>query len=549
MQTKISPAVAHLNGENSCNETAAAIPDPSMPHTKKPTGLAAARLSRNVSISLARVAVNSLVALVLPAYLTHHLPATLYGAWVLILQLGAYVSFLDFGVQTGVAKFVAEYEAKGDEAEAGRHASAGFAMMTLAGLLGFVLTFALAWQVPRLFHNMPASLFRDVRISVLLVGCSMSFGLVCSVFSAVFLGLQRYSVPMTISIINKASFTVVVLVAVALHGSLTAMGVVVAVVNVVTALLQLVAWRKMAAHIRVSPSLVNYQVFKRMTSYCALLSIWTVGMLCVSGLDVTIVGHYDYYQTAYYSIATLPTNFIIVLLGSVFGPMMPASSALSTHRSAEQMGNLLARITRYCTVLLLLTGLPLMVFGYPVLHLWVGPAYAMSSLRYLQLLVLANMIRNVCQPYAMMLTATGKQGAATVAAISEAVVNLGSSIYFASRFGAIGVAYGTLLGSFVSVVLHFTASMHFTRQTLAISRLQLLTTGLLRPAIIALPSLLLFPFWWTSARLAPAPRTAILWSLSTLLLAWFGGITQNERSSMVRFTRNRLMPSAIPAHR
>jgi hypothetical protein len=39
--------------------------------------------------------VNSLVALVLPAYLTHHIPATTYGAWILILQLGAYVSFLD----------------------------------------------------------------------------------------------------------------------------------------------------------------------------------------------------------------------------------------------------------------------------------------------------------------------------------------------------------------------------------------------------------------------------------------------------------------------
>jgi O-antigen/teichoic acid export membrane protein len=518
-----------------------------MPIPDKPSGLAV-RLSRNVAISLARVAVNSLVALVLPAYLTHHLPATIYGAWVLILQLGAYVSFLDFGVQTGVAKFVAEYEAKGDEAGAGRHASAGFAMMTLAGLLGFGLTFVLAWQVPRLFQTMPPSLYRDVRISVLLVGCSLSFGLVCSVFSAVFLGLQRYFVPMTISILNKASFTVVVLVAVALHGSLMSMGIVVAVVNVSTALLQVLAWRRMAAHIRVSVSLVDYRVFKQMTRYCALLSIWTMGMLCVSGLDVTIVGHYDYYQTAYYSIATLPTNFIIVLLGAVFGPMMPASSALSTQRSAAEMGDLLARITRYGTILLLLTGLPLMVLGFPILHLWAGPAYAVSSLRYLQVLVLANMIRNICQPYAMMLAATGKQGAATVTAISEAVVNLGSSIYLASRFGAIGVAYGTLLGSFVSVALHFSVSMHFTRKTLAIARARLLMRGLLRPASIALPSILLFRLWWTSPAATPASPIALLWGFSTLLIAWFGSLRRDERSRLVRFTRSRLMLSASSAN-
>ena len=533
--------------EDRLNEAAAVIPDSPMTHLEKRTGLAT-RFSRNVAISLGRVAANSLVALVLPAYLTHHLSATIYGAWVLILQLGAYVSFLDFGVQTGVAKFVAEYEAKGDKVGAGRHASAGFAMMTLAGLLGFGLTFVLAWQVPRLFHTMPASLYRDVRISVLLVGCSLSFSLICSVFSAVFLGLQRYFVPMTISIVNKASFTVVVLATVALHGSLTAMGIVVAAVNVATALLQVWAWRRMAAHICISRSLMNYSVFKQMSRYCALLSIWTVGMLCVSGLDVTIVGHYDYYQTAYYSVATLPTNFIIVLLGSVFGPMMPASSALSTQRSAVEMGALLARITRYGTILLLLTGLPLMVLGFPVLEHWVGPTYAMSSLLYMRILVLANIVRSFCQPYATMLAATGKQGAATITAISEAVINLGSSIYLASRFGAIGVAYGTLIGSFISVALHFAVSMRFTRQTLAIARTRLLVRGLLRPAIIAVPSVLLLPLWWTPSAATPARSVMLLWSFSTLFLAWFGSLTKEERSRLIRFTRSRLLLSANPAN-
>ena len=56
--------------------------------------------------SLARVIVVSLVALVLPAYLTHHLPVTTYAAWVLILQLAAYVSYLDLGIQTGISNLL-----------------------------------------------------------------------------------------------------------------------------------------------------------------------------------------------------------------------------------------------------------------------------------------------------------------------------------------------------------------------------------------------------------------------------------------------------------
>ena len=53
---------------------------------------------------------------------------------------------------------------------------------------------------------MPANLYHDVRISVVLVGSSFSFGLVCAVYSAVFLGLQRYWIPMTISIVNRSSY-------------------------------------------------------------------------------------------------------------------------------------------------------------------------------------------------------------------------------------------------------------------------------------------------------------------------------------------------------
>jgi O-antigen/teichoic acid export membrane protein len=500
------------------------------------------RLSRNVLFSLARVAVNSLVALVLPAYLTHHLPVATYSAWVLILQLGAFVSFLDFGIQTGVAKFVAEYEARGDDLGAGRYASAGLVMMSLTGLLGVALTLVLAWQVPRLFHNMPANLYQDVRLSVLLVGVSLSVGLVCSVFSSVFLGLQRYAVPMGIAILSKMAFTVAVLSAAFLHSNLAVMGAAVAFVNLATGALQVLAWRQMSSRIRVSFALADSLVLKQMSRYCILLAIWIVGMVCVNGLDVTIVGHYSYDQTAYYSIASLPVSFLLLIISSVLGPMMPASSALSTQRSAAEMGTILARTTRYSTLLLFLTGLPLIVCGLPILRLWVGPLYAVHSLNYLRILVVANIIRNLCAPYATMITATGQLGAATAAPVCEAVLNLGSSIYLANHFGAMGVAIGTMLGAFLSISLHFVVSMRYSRQKLAILRSRFFMSSMLRPAITALPSVLLLPIWLSSSQKALTPSMTMLWGLSTFLLAWFVGLHRDERNSLVRMTRSRLLP-------
>lgn len=501
------------------------------------SGVFATTIFSNIMANLARAGAVSLVALLLPAYLTHHLPVAVYAAWVLILQLGAYVSYLDLGIQTGVSKFVAEYVALDDHAGAGRHASAGLVLMILTGLLGLGLTGLLAWQVPHLFGTMPATLYHEVRVGLLLVGSSLSFGLVCAVYSAVFLGLQRYWIPTAVTFVNRASFVAVVIAVVALHGNLAAMGMAVAIVNVATGILQVAAWWKKASHVPTAVTLVQLNMLRRVGRYCSLQSVSTLAMLCIAGLDVLLVGHYDYAQTAYYSIATLPTNFVLLLVGSALGPLMPASSALSTQCSPSEMGEFLSKITRYTAILLLVTGLPLIVCGFPILRAWVGPEYAAHSIRYLRILVLANIIRNLCAPYATIITATGRQAAALAAAISEAAVNLGSSIYLAHRFGAIGVAVGTLIGSFVSVALHFAITMPFTRSALAVSRSRLFLKGLLHPTVIGIPTVLLVPFWWSTPAVH-SPELDMLWAIVTFSLAWFLGIRNNERRYLIHLLRN-----------
>jgi len=492
----------------------------------------ATTVSANIVASLIRTLAVSAIALVLPAYLTHRLPVATYSAWVLILQLAAYVSYLDLGIQTGVSKFVAEFDARGDLEAAGHHASAGLLLMIGGGALGLALTGILAWRVPELFATMPPNLYGDVRASLLLVGSSLAFGLVCAVYSAVFLGLQRYWIPTSITIINRASFAASVITVVALHGNLRAMGLAAALVNVVTGVMQIGAWRKRVSHVRVSLAGLRYRIVRKVARFCSLQSIWLMGILCVSGLDITIVGHYDYGQTAYYSIATLPTSFVVLIMSAMLGPMMPASSAMSTQHSPSEMGRFLIKITRYTALLLLLTGLPLIVCGFPILRIWVGQQYAANTIEYLRVLVFANVIRNLGAPYATMTIATDRQGAATATGISEAVVNLASSIYFVRHLGAIGVALGTVLGAFVSIGLHFTISMNLTYNSVAVSRSQLLLKGMLRPLMIAVPSLLLAPFWWRSGALRFTPPLLVVWSTATLAFAWYVGLSREERQRL-----------------
>jgi O-antigen/teichoic acid export membrane protein len=139
-----------------------------------------------------------------------------------------------------------------------------------------------------------------------------------------------------------------------------------------------------------------------------------------------------------------------------------------------------------------------------------------------------------------MLVATDSQRIAIAGAIAEAVVNVTGSVYLAQHIGAIGVAYGTLVGSVVSMGLHFTINMHYTYSKFSVSRTRLFLDGLARPTLIAVPSLLLVRLWWSPTAPSFTPATWVAWALSTVLLAWYVCLDHGERASLVETVRARL---------
>jgi O-antigen/teichoic acid export membrane protein len=191
-------------------------------------------------------------------------------------------------------------------------------------------------------------------------------------------------------------------------------------------------------------------------------------------------------------------------------------------------------------ILLGLTGVPMMVAGYWVLKIWVGDAYAVQTIGFLRILILANIIRNICLPYATFLAATGRQKVAVAGATAEAIVNLGSSLFLVQRLGAIGVAYGTLLGAGVSFGMHFAVSMHYTYAEFSVTRARLLWSGVLRPLTVAIPSALILPLWWLASAPSMSPVIWIVWLLSTLAICWFVGLSSDERGSLTRVAAARM---------
>ncbi len=84
--------------------------------------------------------------------------------------------------------------------------------------------------------------------------------------------------------------------------------------------------------------------------------------------------------------------------------------------------------------------------------------------------------------------------------------------------------------------------MHYTYQTIKISRSRLFLKGILRPSIVALPSVLLLPLWWSFATPSFTLQTWLTLALGTVLFLWTAGVTRDERNHLIGLVRVRKKP-------
>ena len=162
--------------------------------------------------------------------------------------------------------------------------------------------------------------------------------------------------------------------------------------------------------------------------------------------------------------------------------------------------------------------------------------------------MVANALRQLSYPYAMVVVATGTPRLATLAPLLEAPANLICSLALVRTMGAAGVAVGTVIGAVIGLATHILVSMPRTRFAIDVNRGRLALQGWLRPALCIVPSLLVLPVWQRRSMLPLSPPLLALWAVASVGIAWYWGLTPPERDTALRHLRAAAMrPRNAPA--
>jgi O-antigen/teichoic acid export membrane protein len=330
-----------------------------------------------------------------------------------------------------------------------------------------------------------------MRWAMVILGVALALGLPASAWNGVFVGLQRYEIPaMAIGGARTIGAAGVVIAAFA-GKSVVVMSAIMGGTYLASYVVQYAAVQHIVPDLEFNLALVRRETASELFSYCVGLTVMSFSMLLVTGLDLILVGRFDFAAVTPYSVAASIVTFLSGGLSAVLNVMMPHAAAMHAREDPEGLGRLVLNSTRVAVVLLVLTGIPLLVYAGPILKVWIGQKFVARGQPILATLVLANIIRLTGLPYAIVLVSAGQQRLIKVSPLTEGFSNLAASLVLGSMMGAMGVALGTLVGSVFSIVSHLVYSMPRTYPVLRFSRRNWLWSGVMVPMACSLPLLVL----------------------------------------------------------
>lgn len=482
-------------------------------------------LFRNTVAQSASFALGYLFSFLLAPLMISRLGLDAFGVWAVTGAFATYAGLLDLGVGRSLSRFIAVYDAEGDDRRIAECVGLGLLIVLAVGVLAAAVA---VFAAPLLSDSLGVLDDGEMRIVLLASVALWTFGGVDGIFNSVGIGKQRMVPPNVAAAVGATLNFVFSLVALALSSALT----VYAGANGLAALLGLIpsaiAMRRVwgGPYLAIpSPALarevVVFGLKNQLAWFADLINMQTDKLIIALMVDVRAAAVYEIGSRVVIAVRSLAVMSV--------SAMIPTAAARIVEEGREVVGQMYGRYT----TLTCSTAFPLFMLATVsapfLLVAWLGsvPGDATLVVAILSAAYLVNITTGVGTTLAI---GAGHPGLAATNSVQIAIANLILTVALAPLFGLWGVLAGTavaiVLGS-MSFNFRFLRMFGLPRRDFwaGVGPAAMLAIGLaLPPGLLAvlvgtpderLPAALLLtlsvamyalPYWWLASRRGLLPE-------------------------------------------
>lgn len=437
---------------------------------------------RSILSNWVSLLVEGLMALFITPFMIHRLGDFDFGIFTLAFSAVGYFDLLAQGLRSTLQRFVGRLGGPQDREALNSVFSTALAVTLIVGAAIVMAFFGLSGLLPAFFRlgSLQKSIFARL---VILLGLNLGSAIPVTLLWSYLCGLNRFDLFNLITMIRQSVRTLLIVIVLLYGGGVLACAACVLFSTLVCLPLSWWIIRKVDSGLRFSYRIVNLRTAGELVTF----SFWTLlnnaGQLLRDSTDSIVIGKVlNAALITPFTVASRLVDYFRPVITSMVSPLLPRMSYLDGQGQFDEMRLLFLQMTRFSALASLAIGSMIVLHGRSLLLLWVGRQY-LSSYSILVLLIVGAVASSAQLGTLQALIAKGRHRAYGIWTIGEGLANLGLSIYWAHKYGIIGVALGTAVPL---LAVKLTLQPWYVTRVLDMTLLQYFWKALARPLIVTI---------------------------------------------------------------
>jgi len=417
------------------------IEEPSPTAAASPfANLVGGTLTRYVLLGL-----NIGVGLWLMPFTMAHLGQARYGLWMLVASVTSYFSLLDLGYDSGLVRYIAAADARGDVTGVNRVVSTFVYVYSIIAAIAVAATvILLIVAVPR-FPRLTPDDVATARVVLAILGARVAIGFPMTVFGAVATARRAFVLNNCVAVVLVIVNAAVTYLVLARGGQLIALVAWTTAVSMAGYLAYASTARHVFPQLRIERRLVSGALWRDVTKFSAYLFVVDIASQLTFNLDNVLVGAYlGVSAVAVYAVAVRLSDYQRRLCDQFSGMLFSVAVGLGADRTPDRLRAALVEGSRVATTLVIGVTIAMLGFAQPLVRHWMGAAFD-GSVAPLVVLAFVGVVLVTTASAHSILLATGSQRLVAMVWIAEGLANLALSLVLVRRYGSVGVAIGTAI--------------------------------------------------------------------------------------------------------
>ena len=383
-----------------------------------------------------------IISFLITPFMIHRLGDFQFGIYTLAFSVAGYSDLLEQGIRSTLQRFVARLSGTRDREGTNVVFSTALALTCVVAVAVILICAGLSRSLP-LFFKLAVSQRELFAWLLILLGLNVGVGFPAALLGSYLTGLQRFDLYNIVAIVRQVIRAgLIVLVLLRGHGML-AVAVCVLVSTIITLPLNWWLIRVVDTEVRFAFRLVRLGMARELLSFSMWMLLSNAGQFLRESTDSIVIGRVlGAALITPFTVAARFVNYFRPIIGGIVSPLLPRIAELDGQNRQADMQELFLRVTRISALVSLAVGALILLDGRSLLLHWVGRQY-LSSYPVLVLLTIGTVVSLAQLGAAGALAAVGRHRAYGVWTLAEGVANLILSVYWARKYGIVGVALGT----------------------------------------------------------------------------------------------------------